>query len=266
MAAITTTYYTLNDCCTNIPINWPPNEGGPQGTLYLEFNGISCNEGEFNDTPCPNNLTNLIITEILNEAGLSVTGCLKLTSVSITEIPVGADIVEWENIVQAVETVPTCEDCQTCSLPVYYTFNDCCTNEPFRIDGEILVFEYSIGGCNPGACPADMEGLVITALYPECVEPCVPSAEGCFNLTVISAPPVGSTVVDWITLADFDYVVTCAECQECCYKLTNCKTDEIIYSNTSTLIQHFGNTVTLNGQEGCWEVGISAGICDCLTN
>jgi hypothetical protein len=156
-------YYTLNDCCTNQPINWPPNEGGLQGTLYLEFDG-TCYEGEFDNTPCPNDLTNLIITEVLNEAQVNITGCLKLTSVSITEIPVGADIDEWENIMSEVSTVPTC-----------------------------------------------------------------------------------------------------AECQECCYKLTNCETDEIIYSNTSTLIQHFGNTVTLNGQEGCWEVGISAGNCDCLT-
>jgi hypothetical protein len=162
MAVITTTYYTLNDCCTNQPINWPPNDGGLQGTLYLEFDGISCNEGDFNNTPCPNDLTNLIITEIVNEAQVNITGCLKLTSVSITEIPVGADIVDWRNIMTEVSTVPTCEDCQ-----------------------------------------------------------------------------------------------------ECCYKLTNCKTDEIIYSNTSTLIQHFGNIVTLNGQEGCWEVALSEGDCTC---
>ena len=128
MAAITTTYYTLNDCCTNIPINWPPNEGGLQGTLYLEFDGVNCNEGDFDYVPCPNDLTNLIITEIVNEAQVNITGCLKLTSVSITEIPVGADIGQWISIVQAVETAPTCEDCQTC--PVYYTINDCCTNEP----------------------------------------------------------------------------------------------------------------------------------------
>ena len=264
MAAITTTYYTLNDCCTNEPIDWPANEGGLQGTLYLEFNGF-CNEGEFNNTPCPNDLTNLIITEITNEAQINITGCLKLTSVSITEIPGDADITDWENIMLEVATVPTCEECQTCSLPVYYTFNDCCTNEPFKLDGEILVFEYQIGDCFSGVCPADMEGLVITALYDECIPPCTPIVEGCFNLTTISSPPIDSVINDWIVIADFDSVQTCAECQECCYKLTNCETDEVIYSNSTTLIQHFGNTVTLNGQEGCWEVGISAGICDCLT-
>jgi hypothetical protein len=254
--------------------------------------------------------------------------------------------------------VDGCTDLKCPTCPTYYTFNDCCTNEPFRKDGKILVFEYQIGECNPGACPADMEGLVITELYPECVPPCVPEVQGCFNLTVISAPPVDSTVVDWFIIADFNYVIaceqcqqcatyytlndccsnepykvegdivyiaytnecepgvcptnlenlviteilneaglpvtgcfnltevtlpalantiypwelfvqevstvqTCAECQECCYTLTNCETEEVIYSNSNTLIQHFGNIVTLNGQEGCWAVALSEGDCTC---
>jgi hypothetical protein len=157
-------YYTLNDCCTNEPIDWPPNNVyGFQGTLYLEFDG-NCNEGDFDYIPCPNDLTNLVITEISNEAvgGIFLEGCLKLTRVSITEIPSDADTGPWNITMEVVSTVPTC-----------------------------------------------------------------------------------------------------AECQECCYKLTNCQTNEVIYSNSNTLGQHFGNTVTLNGQEGCWTVALSEGDCTC---
>jgi hypothetical protein len=155
------TYYTLNDCCTDQPINWPPNEEGLQGTLYLAFDG-TCNEGDFNNTPCPNDLTNLIITEIINDLPLNITGCLKVTEVPETDIPEGADVGNWESIMLEVSTVQTC-----------------------------------------------------------------------------------------------------ADCQECCYTLTNCETDEVIYSTTNTLIQHFGNTVTLNGYDGCWQVTLTEGVCDC---
>ena len=259
MATPSTTYYTLNDCCTNIPINWPDSDAGLQGTLYLEFDGNSCNDGDFNNTPCPNDLTNLIITEIVNEAQVNITGCLKLTSVSITEIPVGADIVDWPNIVQAVETVPTCEDCQTC--PVYYTINNCCTNEPYTIDDQIVCFVYT-GLCEPDTCPQDLLPLTITSISSEATPDYI---TGCFKLTQVQSVPPGAFTTNYLNaIASVETVSTCAECQECCYKLTNCKTDEIIYSNTSTLIQHFGNTVTLNGQEGCWQVGISAGNCDCI--
>ena len=244
------TYYTLNDCCTGQPyiLN--------DQILCLVYTGF-CELGT-----CPQDLLPLIITSVSNEGTPDyITGCFNLTQVQ--SVPPGAFTANYLTAIASVETAPTCEECQTCSLPVYYTFNDCCTNEPFKLDGEIWVFEYQIGDCFSGVCPADMEGLVITALYDECIEPCVPIAEGCFNLTVISAPPVGSVINDWIIIADFDSVQTCADCQECCYTLTNCETDEVIYSTTNTLIQHFGNTVTLNGYDGCWQVTLTEGVCDC---
>jgi hypothetical protein len=161
-----------------------------------------------------------------------------------------------------VSTVPTCEDCQTCSLPVYYTLNDCCTNEPYTIDDQIVCFVYT-GLCEPDTCPQDLLPLTITSISSEATPDYI---TGCFKLTQVQSVPPGAFTTNYLNaIASVETVSTCAECQECCYKLTNCKTDEIIYSNTSTLIQHFGNTVTLNGQEGCWQVGISAGNCDCLT-
>lgn len=100
---------------------------------------------------------------------------------------------------------------------LYYTFNDCCTQLPFQLNGQVLVFEYT-ENCNPGVCPQDMQGLIITNLYQE-----GPSsfAQGCFVLTSIPEPPINSLVEDWILIDSFDSVPTCVECKPV-YKLSNC--------------------------------------------
>ena len=57
-------------------------------------------------------------------------------------------------------------------------------------------------------------------------------------------------------------------CPPVCYTLTNCATDEVIYSESQLLYQYFntGSVVTLLGYEGCWEITESAsGSCDCIT-
>jgi hypothetical protein len=57
-------------------------------------------------------------------------------------------------------------------------------------------------------------------------------------------------------------------CPAVCYKLTNCDTNEIIYSTLQTLSQYVNTSsvVTLLGYEGCWSVTENAGVgCDCLT-
>ena len=57
-------------------------------------------------------------------------------------------------------------------------------------------------------------------------------------------------------------------CPEKCYKLTNCDTNEVIYSTLQTLSQYVNTSsvVTLLGYEGCWEVDEStATSCDCIT-
>jgi len=57
-------------------------------------------------------------------------------------------------------------------------------------------------------------------------------------------------------------------CPTVCYTLTNCSTDEVIYSTSQLLYQYFntGSVVTLLGYEGCWEIGESeATNCDCIT-
>jgi hypothetical protein len=57
-------------------------------------------------------------------------------------------------------------------------------------------------------------------------------------------------------------------CPTVCYTLTNCSTDEVIYSTSQLLAQYFntGSVVTLLGYEGCWEIGESTATnCDCIT-
>lgn len=57
-------------------------------------------------------------------------------------------------------------------------------------------------------------------------------------------------------------------CPTVCYTLTNCSTDEVIYSTSQLLYQYFntGSVVTLLGYDGCWEIGESTATnCDCIT-
>ena len=53
-------------------------------------------------------------------------------------------------------------------------------------------------------------------------------------------------------------------CSEQCYLLTNCETSETLISNSTDLLTPcaFGQTVTLAGKEGCWQVTLSE-TCEC---
>lgn len=53
------------------------------------------------------------------------------------------------------------------------------------------------------------------------------------------------------------------DCPELCFILTNCITEEEINSNTQTLVNYIGQTVTLNGLDGCWVVTLNEGECIC---
>ena len=57
-------------------------------------------------------------------------------------------------------------------------------------------------------------------------------------------------------------------CPTVCYKLTNCDTEEVIYSTLQTLSQYVNtnSVVSLLGYEGCWNVDESTSTdCDCIT-
>jgi len=90
-------YYTLNDCCTNLPYEI---EGEP---LVLRFDGVCYDIGL-----CPEDLINLVITSISNESGIDITGCLKLVEIT-DNIP--EQTTNFSTVIQEVETVATCADC-----------------------------------------------------------------------------------------------------------------------------------------------------------
>lgn len=56
------------------------------------------------------------------------------------------------------------------------------------------------------------------------------------------------------------------DCPELCFTLTNCVTEEVYNSNTQSLSQYIGQTITMNGYRGCWVVTLNEGLCDCPIN
>jgi hypothetical protein len=236
-----TEYYTLNDCCTDLPINWPPNEAGFQGTLYLEFDGSSCT-GNLNESPCPEILTPLIIIQILNEAQFNVTGCLKLTSVLVTDIPVGADILSWEQIVQEVEVVETCSDCQTC----YYQITNCADENETYCTASNLSAYINNNIENPGAWPTiQVLEKPNKCFYVEQITSCVAP----IPITLNPAIPV---------------VVSCAKCQAkivVYYKLVNCNDPQVYIYTSTELGDYVGSYIKLEeyGNE-CFYVSVVDGL------
>lgn len=81
----------------------------------------------------------------------------------------------------------------------------------------------------------------------------------------ISPQPLEGTDLSLFTLIDLGDCVDEA-CSDICFKLTNCETEEVIYSNSNSLIPHaYGSNdvVELLNREGCWTVTIPK--CDCVT-
>ncbi len=56
------------------------------------------------------------------------------------------------------------------------------------------------------------------------------------------------------------------DCPQLCFTLTNCVTEEVYNSNTQSLSLYIGQTITMNGYDGCWVVSLNEGICDCPIN
>ncbi len=100
-------YYTLNDCCTLEPVEYDGE------VIYLSYNIGDC----FAPGTCPEDIGSSIITTIINEAEVNLSGCLQLTE--IAELPPGAVTSGYPTIMQEITTVPTCQDCK----PVYKLTN-----------------------------------------------------------------------------------------------------------------------------------------------
>ena len=147
----------------------------------------------------------------------------------------------------------TCLDCKG----YFFTINDCCTDEPYLVNGVPLVLEYH-GLSNPGFSPADLSTQIITTINLANGD----SITGCFyivDITTASRSSVAQSqiVIDWDTDLEFVTVPTCEDCQSCktCYLLTNCVTGEVEYITGTDLLQYIGGVITIAGcKDQCWIV------------
>ena len=270
-------YYTLNDCCSNEPYKIDGD------IIYIEYDN-DCEPGV-----CPLDLENLVITEILNEAGIPVVGCF-----NITNVPAPAPtrvIYEWIKFMGEVTTVPTCAACQSCNC---YTLYSCTpgvvpivtdTDLESYVDQFVSVLNYE--GCYfvtkniSSNCP-DAVSVVLNLEIPcQCALNCYtvtgnPSSISYVNadlelVTVVGNSKFCSYIPPIVTGGTEGSVFTFGlcideECPEICYDLTNCQnTETITVSNSEVLTNYYVNNkvVTLMGYEGCWSIDIS-GNCDCL--
>lgn len=63
------------------------------------------------------------------------------------------------------------------------------------------------------------------------------------------------------------FTETGLECPPLCFLLTNCADPTITYnSNSQNLINYIGQTVTINGYDGCYAVIVNSGECSCPIN
>lgn len=151
----------------------------------------------------------------------------------------------------AVTIVATYIDCVTCK-GYFFTLNDCCTDEPYLINGQPAVLEYH-GNANPDFAPGDIVDLIITTVNLENGT----SITGCFKIGELTTPPTTQTIIPWDTNTDFVTVPTCEDCQTCqtCYLLTNCATGLVEYITGTNLIQYIGGVITIAGcKDQCWIV------------
>lgn len=134
----------------------------------------------------------------------------------------------------AITPIQTYTSCEICATNDYFTLNDCCTDAPYTVDGEIIVLNYT-GEVVDGITPASLANLVINTINYESVsEPIT----GCFNLTQIDIKnfPGLVNILRWeIIVQEVVTTPTCEDCQSCqpCYLLTDCEgnVDPIVVNN-----------------------------------
>lgn len=134
--------------------------------------------------------------------------------------------------VTSVNTFATCEACQ--APPVCYKLTSC--------DGEDVIYSQSDLSLYVGGPP-----IATTLIEGKCwIVTLVPPDGDCTGPVNISAPSIS--------------YCTCP-----CYKLTNCQTGLVIYSN-SDLAFYVGQNIHLDEYSGCagdcWSVEISSGVCE----
>jgi hypothetical protein len=147
-----------------------------------------------------------------------------------------------------------CEDlkCECEVVLSYYTLNDCCTNEPYTVDGDILYIEYE-NFCSPDLCPIDLENVIITSISNEGAGGIF--LEGCFNLTSVPDPGPANVIYTWgAFIQEVTTVPVCADCQDCfqCYTLYAC--DGSTFNTTTDLSANVGTYIRIEDDTKTWYV------------
>jgi hypothetical protein len=243
---------------------------------------------------------------IINYTGAPTNGfenfCYKLSVVSnipaeeyglLPSIPLQSQYTVVSNTSKS-----TCEDykleCPTCEDPQCYTLINCdgfYFNTWFDLSayvGEYIKIEEEVGTFfvieQDGPCDNAIITVTVLGLGEPC--PCLCyevtgtlkklQYVNCDNEVIKDATatkfcsrvyPIFSGTPGQFQILQGDECID-GECPPVCYKLTNCDTNEIIYSTVQSLSQYVNTSsvVTLLGYEGCWEVAETAAInCDCIT-
>jgi hypothetical protein len=217
-------YYTLNDCCTGEPAEYPL-DYELQGVIYLLF------DGDCLETACPDDLIGLIITEISNESGINLTGCLELTEIPESEIPIGAITTGYQKVFEEVVTVLTCQDCQSC----YYNIFNC--EDPTQI----------ICVSNDLSVELDAGLTIQLSAYPNICWGIEGLVESC------------SSPVTVVITQTFEDCPTCTETLKTYYKLVNCLNPLIVVYTETDLSAFIGSVIAVNEYpDDCWNVEVSA--------
>ena len=177
--------------------------------------------------------------------------CYTITQIGsvFTTYPEAPSLDDFSPIVDGCEDL-TCEcdvDAQS-----YYTLNNCCTNEPYTVDGDILYIEYE-NFCYPDLCPIDLENVIITSISNEGAGGIF--LEGCFNLTSVPNPGPANVIYSWgSVIQEVTTVPVCADCQDCfqCYTLYAC--DGSTFNTTTDLSANVGTYIRIEDDPKTWYV------------
>jgi hypothetical protein len=147
-----------------------------------------------------------------------------------------AYVVELEDndCLESVEAFPSKEAACDCQLKCYYVSG---SNGFLYVDADDVLQEVSAIDATPYV-------KLCSKVYP-----------------VIENDSQGFQIVNFGNCVD-------GECPKLCFELKNCETDEIIYSNSDSLLPYLyssSNIVQITGRGGCWEVSLPSGDCNCLT-
>lgn len=174
--------------------------------------------------------------------------------VTVERVTVGCTSCPLEALIEAVYC-----DCEECLPKTYFQLLDCCTKEPYKVDG--VTYELSFNGMTSGPLPSDVDHRVLTTMVTN-----TGTITGCFELTIVDFN-IDSVYNRWDdTVISVVTVAECADCQVCktCFILTDCTDDTNILVVGQDLSEYINDVITIDGcKDTCWIV--TGPVPDCVT-